>query len=142
MRNQTALALLRPLAAMILSLSVAALGGCAAETDDGSPDDSDSSEDELRSSKPFGPNPDGAKAQYPIVLVHGFTGSRKVWNFVDVPAALEKDGHEVFAAELHPFGTPDENAKVLSAQKTWPLWGDTCNGANSSHCSAARLSGR
>lgn len=97
-----------------LTFGTGALTGCASESQD-EPRQEDT-EDDLTRAVPLGPEPAGQKAKYPIVLVHGFTGSRKLWNFVDVPAALTKDGHYVFAAEMHPFGTPDENAKVLAAQ--------------------------
>ncbi|HSO39414.1 MAG TPA: alpha/beta fold hydrolase [Labilithrix sp.] len=106
---------LRRLAAIASAALVAImLGGCAApEASD--PDQGDTA-DELQLAKPLGPDPHGKAARYPIVLVHGFTGSRTLWNFVDVPEALAQDGHRVFHTQLHPFGTPDENAKVLSAQ--------------------------
>jgi triacylglycerol lipase len=99
---------------MFLLGATLTLNGCAAETQD-EPQNEDTDQD-LTGAAPLGPEPAGQKAKYPIVLVHGFTGSRTLWNFVDVPEALTQDGHYVYAAEMHPFGTPDENAKVLAAQ--------------------------
>ena len=103
--------------ALIVAATLA-LAGCVAENtaetaDEGSAEDS---ADELREAKPLGPDPSGRATRYPIVLVHGFTGSRHLWNFVDVPAQLTKDGHKVFHAELPPFGTPDTNGAELAKQ--------------------------
>ena len=97
--------------AALLTLGAVAMSGCTAPDDDASDADQGDTADELRAAKPLGADPAGRAAKYPIVLVHGFTGSLTLWNFVDVPEALTADGHRVFPLALHPFGTPDTNAE-------------------------------
>ena len=70
----------------------------------------------LVTDRPLGADPAGKATKFPIVLVHGFTGSLTLWNFVDVPEALTADGHRVFPLALHPFGTPDTNAALIKVQ--------------------------
>lgn len=101
--------------AALLTLGAVGMGGCAAQDDAGDADQGDTA-DELRAAKPLGADPAGRAAKYPIVLVHGFTGSLTLWNFVDVPEALTADGHRVFPLALHPFGTPDTNAALIKTQ--------------------------
>lgn len=108
---------------MLLGLGLA---GCASdEAEEPAAEAGEEQELFAAKSRPLGPEPAGHGTQYPIVLVHGFTGSRSLWNFVDVPEALRQDGHggsegpaefRVFHAELPPFGRPDDNAAVLAEQ--------------------------
>jgi len=109
--------------ALLPLLAALALGACASDDSDAAPQPETGEEAELAAAKPLGAEPSGPATRYPIVLVHGFTGSRKLWNFVGVPEALRKDGHgkgpdefRVFPAELPPFGRPDDNATVLAKQ--------------------------
>ncbi len=97
------------------TLLTLAMGGCAAQDDASDPDQGDTA-DELRATRPLGADPSGKATKFPIVLVHGFTGSLTLWNFVDVPEALTADGHRVFPLALHPFGTPDTNAALIKTQ--------------------------
>lgn len=66
----------------------------------------------------LGPEPSGVKTQYPIILVHGFMGSKTspLWSFNGVKAALQADGHQVFEADLPPFDAPAGRARVLAQQ--------------------------
>ena len=72
------MALRQSLAMLVIGASLMA---CAAET----PAEGEGTEEAISTSKPLGPDPAGTAAKYPIVLVHGFTGSRTLWNFVGVP---------------------------------------------------------
>lgn len=69
-------------------------------------------------SDPLGPEPSGAPTRYPIVLVHGFMGSRTspLWSFWKVAETLRADGHIVIEADLPPFDAPANRARVLAAQ--------------------------
>lgn len=69
-------------------------------------------------SNPLGPDPQGRAARYPIVLVHGFMGSRTspLWSFYKLADALRADGHVVIEADLPPFDAPANRAAVLASQ--------------------------
>ena len=66
----------------------------------------------------LGPDPMGAPTRYPIVLVHGFMGSKTspLWSFYKLPDALRADGHVVIEADLPPFDAPAARARVLASQ--------------------------
>lgn len=67
---------------------------------------------------PLGPDPAGARTRYPIVLVHGFMGSRTspLWSFYKLADTLRADGHVVVEADLPPFDAPAARARVLASQ--------------------------
>ncbi|MDB4964022.1 MAG: Lipase precursor [Myxococcales bacterium] len=69
---------------------------------------------------PLGAEPQGNEARYPIVLVHGFMGSRTspLWSFYQLADALRADGHVVIEADLPPFDAPANRARVLATQIT------------------------
>lgn len=111
--------------ALVMSLLVVLAGCSGGDEEADAAEVGDEQELAAAAAHPLGPEPSGKGTRYPIVLVHGFTGSRTLWNFVDVPEALRRDGHggtkgpaeaRVFHAELPPFGRPDDNAIVLSKQ--------------------------
>jgi triacylglycerol lipase len=67
---------------------------------------------------PLGPDPNGSATRYPIVLVHGFMGSRTspLWSFYKLADTLRADGHVVVEADLPPFDAPANRARVLASQ--------------------------
>ena len=67
---------------------------------------------------PLGADPHGAPTRYPIVLVHGFMGSKTspLWSFYKVADTLRADGHMVIEADLPPFDSPDHRAAMLATQ--------------------------
>jgi triacylglycerol lipase len=68
--------------------------------------------------EPLGPEPQGRATRYPIVLVHGFMGSKTspLWSFWKVAETLRADGHVVIEANLPPFDAPANRARVLATQ--------------------------
>ena len=69
-------------------------------------------------SMPLGQDPAGSAARYPIVLVHGFMGSRTspLWSFYKLADTLRADGHLVIEADLPPFDAPEARARILASQ--------------------------
>lgn len=67
---------------------------------------------------PLGPDPAGSRTRYPIVLVHGFMGSRTspLWSFYRLAETLRADGHVVIEADLPPFDGPANRAGTLATQ--------------------------
>lgn len=68
--------------------------------------------------EPLGEEPAGRATTAPIILVHGFMGSKTspLWSFYKVKAALEADGHRVFEADLPPFDQSSARAAILAQQ--------------------------
>lgn len=68
--------------------------------------------------RPLGAAPAGQATRYPIVLVHGFMGTRTspLWSFYRLADALRADGHIVIEADLPPFDAPANRARVLAGQ--------------------------
>ena len=67
---------------------------------------------------PLGADPQGTATRYPIVLVHGFMGTRTspLWSFYQLAGALRADGHVVIEADLPPFDGPANRARILGTQ--------------------------
>jgi triacylglycerol lipase len=67
---------------------------------------------------PLGTAPQGSPTRYPIVLVHGFMGSRTspLWSFYQLADTLRRDGHIVIEADLPPFDAPAARARILQSQ--------------------------
>ena len=76
-----------------------------------------SDHDPVCHAEPLGPEPRGDATRYPIVLLHGFNAGREgSWSFHRVEEALEADGHEVYAAEVHAFASTKTRATALASQ--------------------------
>ncbi|MCX5745477.1 MAG: alpha/beta fold hydrolase [Proteobacteria bacterium] len=69
-------------------------------------------------SAPLGGDPQGVATRYPIVLVHGFMGSRTspLWSFYKLADTLRADGHVVIEADLPPFDSSANRARILATQ--------------------------
>jgi triacylglycerol lipase len=74
--------------------------GCAGASDDADPSSAGA---DMTAVAPLGAEPTGTAARYPIVLASGFGTSPTYNTFKNLPAALEKDGHRVWVADLPPF---------------------------------------
>jgi triacylglycerol lipase len=62
---------------------------------------------------------DGARTRYPIVLVHGLFGFDQVLGvdyFFQVPAALRREGAQVFVAQVSAVNTPQVRGEQLIQQ--------------------------
>jgi triacylglycerol lipase len=98
-----------------VALSLLTLVGCSAPTDGA---DTGTTDDALSAASPLGADPHGAATRYPIVLAHGFMGSRDaIASFnSQIVDGLTADGHKVYRAEVPPFGSVAERAKVLATE--------------------------
>jgi triacylglycerol lipase len=107
---RTALRIALPLAVSALF----ALTGCSANASN--EDESASSEEALAAAPALGNDPHGEPTRYPIVLAHGFLGSRTGFaSFHElVTDGLEADGHRVYRAEVPPFGSVRDRARALA----------------------------
>lgn len=76
-----------------------------------------SDHDPVCHAEPLGEEPAGRATRYPVVLLHGFNAGRTgSWSFYRVQEALEADGHDVYAAEVHAFASTQTRALALATQ--------------------------